>query len=80
MREKERTEKETIENERRYQETIKKTNYDIKKHTFKEKMKNYRIEEEMKIREKMGDSLITVDKIKKIVRQKKMDTKIEEEE
>jgi len=28
----------------------------------------------------MGDSLITVDKIKEIVKQKKIDTRIEEEE
>jgi len=43
-------------------------------------MKNFRAEEETKIREKMGDSLITVDKIHELVRQKKMETKIEEQE
>jgi len=43
-------------------------------------MRNFRQEEESKIREKMGDSLITVDRIQDLVRQKKIDTKIEEEE
>lgn len=50
------------------------------KSEFTQKMKNYRAEEEDKLREKMGDTLVTVDKIKDLVHQKKIDTRINEEE
>lgn len=59
---------------------LKQERYNELKTDFVQKMKNYRAEEESKIREKMGDSLITVDRIKDLVKQKKLDTKIEEDE
>jgi len=67
--------KEEAELKQQKLEHQKRERYNHLKTEFQDKMRAFREEEESKIKERMGDSLITVDGLKDRVRQKQMDNK-----